>query len=95
MSVFALVSQALRTGEPLHAVLPQNLLDRLIYHHVPVARAHSSARAKETAEGGEEEGEGRGLVHVEALGELDYMFYASAVIAVIQLLEVRFRSDLR
>lgn len=87
MSVFALVSQALRTGEPLHAVLPQNLLDRLIYHHVPVARAHSSARAKETAEGGEEEGEGRGLVHVEALGDLDYMFYASAVIAVIQLLE--------
>jgi hypothetical protein len=33
MSVFALVSQALRTGEPMHQVLPTSLRARLAYHH--------------------------------------------------------------
>ncbi|KAL5483606.1 hypothetical protein ACEPAI_8838 [Sanghuangporus weigelae] len=33
MSVFTVISQALRTGEPLHQIMPSSLLDRLLYHH--------------------------------------------------------------
>ncbi|KAI5116968.1 hypothetical protein M0805_002170 [Coniferiporia weirii] len=36
-SVFTLVSQSLRTGEPLHQAIPSSLRDRLFYHH---ARGH-------------------------------------------------------
>ncbi|KAI0299989.1 hypothetical protein B0F90DRAFT_1668483 [Multifurca ochricompacta] len=33
VSVFSSVSQSLRTGESMHTVLPQTLLDRLLLHH--------------------------------------------------------------
>ena len=32
MTTFALVSQSLRTAEPLHQILPTSLLDRLLHH---------------------------------------------------------------
>ena len=38
MSVFTAVSQSLRSGEPIHQILPASLLDRLLYHH-----AHATA----------------------------------------------------
>ncbi|KAL5521007.1 hypothetical protein ACEPAG_8929 [Sanghuangporus baumii] len=42
MSVFTVISQALRTGEPLHQIMPSSLLDRLLYHH-----AHAVSRLPE------------------------------------------------
>jgi hypothetical protein len=71
LSVFSLVAQSLRTGEPMHSVLPQSLLDRLLYHH---------AAAYPTVE--------RGIDHIGELRSLNYLFYATAVIAVLQLIEL-------
>ncbi|KAJ7513178.1 hypothetical protein B0H11DRAFT_2303465 [Mycena galericulata] len=73
MAVFSLISQALRTGEPLHQVLPQNLLDRLFYHHSHTqALTPSLGTAKR--------------IDVEALKSPTYMQYATGMIAVYQLL---------
>ncbi|KAJ7463697.1 hypothetical protein FB451DRAFT_1352935 [Mycena latifolia] len=66
MAVFALVSQSLHTGEPMHQVLPSSLLDRLFYHH-----GHTESRAD---------------VDVAGVKSLGYMYYASAIGAVYQLL---------
>ncbi|KAI0266395.1 hypothetical protein BC834DRAFT_969434 [Gloeopeniophorella convolvens] len=74
LSMFALVAQSLRTGEPMHAVLPQTLLDRLLYH---------DAAAYATPPSGKD-----GIDHVEQVRSLEYLFYASAVIAVFQLMEL-------
>lgn len=32
MSIFALASQSLKTGEPIHQIMPTSLIDRLLYH---------------------------------------------------------------
>ncbi len=32
MGLFTLVSQSLRTAEPMHQVLPETLLEKLFYH---------------------------------------------------------------
>ncbi|KAI0055431.1 hypothetical protein BV25DRAFT_1833168 [Artomyces pyxidatus] len=74
LSVFSLVSQSLRTGEPMHVVLPQNLLDRLLYHHTAVFFIPDS--------------EPQGLINLEEIQSFDYLFYASAVISVVQLMEL-------
>jgi hypothetical protein len=43
MSVFYLVSRSLKTGESMHEVLPDCLLDRVFYHHSLSPRAAVSA----------------------------------------------------
>lgn len=75
MAVFSLVSQSLRTGEPMHQVLPASLLDRLFYHDV---RTHLPAGPLEN---------GR-AVDVEAIKSVNYMYYASSIVAVYQILRV-------
>ncbi|KAF7369614.1 hypothetical protein MVEN_00292200 [Mycena venus] len=45
MAVFSLISQSLRTGEPMHQVIPTNLLDRLFYHE-----GHGRTRTLEALE---------------------------------------------
>lgn len=72
MSTFSLVSQSLRTGEPIHTALPQNLLDRLLYHHTAVYLDPNT----------------EGIIKVDEIKALDYLYYAAAVIAVFQLMEV-------
>jgi len=72
LSVFSLVAQSLRTGEPMHIVLPQSLLDRLLYHDMVVQGTLQT----------------RGIDHVHELRSLDYLFYASAVIGVLQVIEL-------
>ena len=72
--VFSVVSQSLRTGEPIHTTLPPNLLDRLLYHHTAV---HDTSES--TSEG---------LLLVDEVQALDHLYYAPAVIAVFQLMEV-------
>ncbi|KAJ7132494.1 hypothetical protein C8R44DRAFT_978049 [Mycena epipterygia] len=74
MAVFSLISQSLRTGEPMHQVLPASLLDRLFYHD---ARTHFPINPLEN---------GLQMVDVEAIKSVDYMYYASSIVAVYQLL---------
>jgi hypothetical protein len=57
----------------MHTVLPQSLLDRLLYHDI-VVQASPLAR---------------GIDHLQELRSLNYLFYATAVIAVLHLTEVR------
>jgi hypothetical protein len=72
LSVFSLVAQSLHTGEPMHTVLPQSLLDRLLYHDLVV---HATPQT-------------RGIDHIHELRSLNYLFYATAVISVLQLTEL-------
>lgn len=57
----------------MHTVLPQSLLDRLLYHDLVV---HATPQT-------------RGIDHSHELRSLNYLFYATAVISVLQLTEVR------
>lgn len=57
----------------MHVVLPQSLLDRLLYHDLVVQATPQT----------------RGIDHLQELRSLNYLFYATAVIGVLQLTEVR------
>ncbi|CCM03466.1 uncharacterized protein FIBRA_05599 [Fibroporia radiculosa] len=77
MSTFLLVSQSLRTGEPLHQTQHQDLVDRVFYHgdmsrpiNDPGADGGATARSP----------------HLEIVTSYEYMFYASGVAAVFLLL---------
>jgi len=72
------VSQSLRTGTPVHSVLPETLLDRLLLHHQPGLSATPEI-------------DGRSEIGLDEMQSLDHMFYASAVIAVYQMIQVRTR----
>lgn len=83
MTVFSLISQSLRTAEPLHQALPQSLVGRLMYHHYnhnlhkasPVRPSISSRQSKEE-------------LSVETISSLDYMYYATGIVAVFLVLRV-------
>jgi len=77
MSVFGLVSHSLRTGEPMHQVLPTTLLDRLFYHH------HHSVVVPSA------EGDTKHCPGADEIQSLNYMYYAQGLVAVFQLLKVR------
>ncbi len=57
----------------MHTVLPQSLLDRLLYHDLVVQATPQT----------------RGIDHLHEMRSLNYLFYATAVIGVLQLIEVR------
>ncbi len=59
----------------MHSVLPQSLLDRLFYHD---AATYSNTPIMEP-----------GIDHIQELRSLNYLFFATAVIAVLHLTEVR------
>ncbi|KAI0320467.1 hypothetical protein OF83DRAFT_1053079 [Amylostereum chailletii] len=72
IAMFSLLSFSIRTGQPMHAALPDSLLDRLLYHQAAHSqRAHQHEQLQIT----------------DQLREYDYMFYASAVIAIFQLMQ--------
>uniref|UniRef100_A0A0W0FWJ3 ER transporter 6TM N-terminal domain-containing protein n=1 Tax=Moniliophthora roreri TaxID=221103 RepID=A0A0W0FWJ3_MONRR len=80
MSVFSVVSQSLKTAEPLHEVLPQKLVGRFFYHHHSHHHVHAaSSRDNEHQE--------HDLVTAEQITSLEYMYYATAVVSVFQLLQ--------
>jgi len=72
LSVFTLVAQSLRTGEPMHVVLPQNLLDRLLYHDIAAYGIQ----------------QGTSIDHIRELRSPDYLFYATSVISIFQIAEL-------
>jgi len=57
----------------MHAVLPQSLLDRLLYHDTAAYAAPPAI----------------GVELVRELRSPNYLFYATAVISVLQITEVR------
>jgi len=76
VSVFSSVSHSLRTGEPMHTVVPQTLLDRLLlHHHIGVVATPDS------------ELDGHTVIGPDETQSLDHMFYTSAVVAVYQLMQ--------
>lgn len=81
MSVFTSVSQSLHTGTPIHSVLPETLLDRLLLHHQLAFTATPDI-------------DDRSDIDPDGMQSLEHMFYASAVIAVYQLIRVRTLSDI-
>ncbi|TDL18689.1 hypothetical protein BD410DRAFT_900749 [Rickenella mellea] len=101
MSLFALVSQALRTGEALHQVLPTALLDSLIYHQqhhrqqYPLGSS-TNGNAGGTEQNGDDHGQEDDDVDEEAgvdtldpaeeIQSEDYMYHAVGVAAVTQIL---------
>ncbi|KAF8831393.1 hypothetical protein HHX47_DHR1000519 [Lentinula edodes] len=78
MTAFSLISQSLRNGEPLHQVLPQSLVGRLLYHHYNHHNLHEGL--PDRAHGGDG-------ITVETLSSLDYMFYATGIVAVFLVLK--------
>ncbi|GJE92380.1 fusaric acid resistance protein-like domain containing protein [Phanerochaete sordida] len=79
MATFSLVSQALRTGEPLPQAFHQNLLDRLHYHGTVGRHTYT------TADGGANDATHRN--HLDAIDQYEFMFYATAICAVFQIVE--------
>jgi len=73
MSMFSLVSNCLRTAEPMQQVLPQTLLERLFYHR------HTSFLSPDSDK--------KDFVDIEEMQSLDYMFYCTGLVAVYHLLQ--------
>ncbi|KAH8103409.1 hypothetical protein BXZ70DRAFT_728472 [Cristinia sonorae] len=82
VSSFSTIAQALRSGEPLSQTFHQNLLDRLFYHgvmHATTSKAIREGPQSLSAQGTEDP--------TESIMDYEFMFYASAVVAVFQLVE--------
>lgn len=82
IATFSIVSQALKTGEPLPQAFNQNLLDRLLYHgQIRHTAGPFTAESHEQTH----------RAHLDSVSKYEYLFYACAVSAVFQILEVCFR----
>ncbi len=74
LSTFTLVSQSLRTGEPMHQILPSTLLDRLLYHKTKRnTRADKLINQTSTA---------------DRVRSIDFMYYSAGICAVSQIIWV-------
>lgn len=80
MSAFLLISQSLRTGEPLHQSQSQDLVERAFYH------GSSPATMPGVDEAAIRDSR---LKRLQSVTDYEYMFYASSVVAVFRMLEVR------
>lgn len=77
MSIFALVSQSLRTGQPLHEIYPTALFERMLYHH-----GQTTASTKDVDIESNEK-------RLERLQSPEFMYYATCIAAMSQLVTVR------
>jgi len=78
MSAFLLVSQSLRTGEPLHQAQSEDLIERAFYHSTsPTTMPGLDAEALRDSH----------LKRLQSVTTYEYMFYASGVVAVFRMLE--------
>ena len=85
MTTFSLVAQSLRTAEPMHQVIPTSLLDRLLYHqqHQYHSRSYES-RADAVDQ----------IDIAERIKSLDFVFFATGIAAVSQIISVRDRQGI-
>lgn len=65
----------------MHTVLPQTLLDRLLLHH-------------QIGEYATPDLDSHSDIGPEEMQSIDHMYYTSAVVAVYQLMQVRFKGHL-
>lgn len=79
MGTFSIVAQALRTGEPIPQAFHQNLLDRLHYH---------GSVGRQTFRSEKETNESLRAMHMEQVSKYEYVFYATSICAVFQVIEV-------
>lgn len=80
MSAFLLTAQSLRTGEPLHEAQYQDLIERAFYHaSSPATMPGLDTEALRDSQ----------LKRLQSVTTYEYIFYASSVVAVFQMLEVR------
>lgn len=79
--MFYMISQSLRTGEPLHSAQYRNLSDRLFYHGSTTAVIHPDKDPHVESK----------KVHRQSIMSYEYMFYASAVVAVLHMSHVSCR----
>ncbi|KZT71069.1 hypothetical protein DAEQUDRAFT_724415 [Daedalea quercina L-15889] len=78
MSAFILISQSLRTGEPIHQSQSQDLIERAFYHgNSPTTMPGMDAEALRDLR----------LKRLQSVTTYEYIFYASSVVAVFRLLE--------
>ncbi|GBE84358.1 hypothetical protein BKA93DRAFT_807068 [Sparassis latifolia] len=73
LSTFMLVSQSLRTGEPLHQAQYQNLLDRVHYHG---DMSHPTFDNEDV----------KAAERLQSITSYEYIYYATAIVSVFQLL---------
>ncbi|KIP09379.1 hypothetical protein PHLGIDRAFT_86838 [Phlebiopsis gigantea 11061_1 CR5-6] len=78
MGTFSIVAQALRTGEPIPQAFHQNLLDRLHYH---------GSVGRQTFRSEKETNESLRAMHMEQVSKYEYVFYATSICAVFQVIE--------
>ena len=80
MGTFSLVAQTLRTGEPIPQAFHQNLLDRLHY---------DGTVGRQTFQTDADTNESLRALHLEQVSKYEYLFYATSICAVFQVIEVR------
>ena len=80
VSVFTSLSQSLQTGTPIHTLFPETLLDRLLHHQTVFSTTPDS--------------DGHSEIGPDEMQSLNHMFYASAVVAVYELVRVRTQEHL-
>ncbi|KAL5494924.1 hypothetical protein ACEPAI_386 [Sanghuangporus weigelae] len=75
MSIFALVSQSLRTGVPMHQILPTTLMERLLYHSThDILSRRDQERLEDTT-------------YLERVSSYEFVFFSTGVTAVSQVIE--------
>jgi len=82
IAVFSLVSQSLRTGEPLHEVVPRNLVDRVFYHHTLLPAEDPNILDPNMLDGARKQPESE----LDQLRSEEFMSYATGVAAVFKIL---------
>ena len=80
MATFSIVSQALRTGEPIPQAFNTNLFERLHYHGDV---GHYSYVAKDDVTHDDVHRR-----HLDSIKKYEFLFYATAISSVFQLLDV-------
>lgn len=85
MATFSIVSQALETGEPIPEAFHQSLLDRLHYHGMVGHQTFSAL--------GDGSPDAMHRQHTDSVTRYEYMFYATAISAVLQILDVSVTSS--
>jgi len=69
MSTFSLVSQSLRTGEPMHQILPTSLLDKLLFEHTTKTLSNLHRPVERTE-------------YVEKVQNPEFMYFAAGIASV-------------
>ena len=91
ITAFSLIAQSLRNGEPMHQVLPSSLVNRVFYHSHHGHTTFTSLTSLEYSRSNVQSPVQTQRPDLEHMKSLDYMYYASGVVAIFHLLVVSLR----